>query len=118
MREVARLDEFEASTNVWFYNAAPELNKFATRGSEFAKVSLTKNPQVWIKIAETDISRESVTVQLKGVELQPTDRLLKQTGNLTVPLNAQVTDSNCTAYTLLPRWDKVAAADYYEIEFE
>lgn len=118
MREVARIDEFETSTNVWFYNAAPELNKFATRGSEFAKVSLTKNPQVWIKIAETDISRESVTVQLKGVELQPADRLLKQTGNLTVPLNAQVTDSNCTAYTLQPRWDKVAAADYYEIEFE
>lgn len=118
MREVTSPDEFNAATNVWYYNAAPELNRFATKGSEFEKTSIIKNAQLWIKTAETDVTRESLTIQVQGVAFQPADRLLKQTGSLTVPRNAQVNDSNSTAYTLTPGWEKVDAADYYEIEFD
>src|SRR5699024_8642921 len=36
--EVHSLEEFMAGKNVYFYNEAPDLNKFSTPGSDFAKV--------------------------------------------------------------------------------
>ena len=38
------------------------------------------------------------------------------TGTLAAPV-AQVTDENLEAYSLKPTWNKVAGADFYEIEF-
>ena len=118
LKEVASEEAFSAASNVWFYNPAPELNKFATKGSEFAKQSIRKNPQLWVKTAEADISREALVVRVKGLELQPANTYLQKAGALSAPRNAQVSDSNRTAYTLTPSWEEVANADYYELRFE
>ena len=45
LTEVNSLDEFNKGENVYFYNEAPQLNRFATPGSEFAKVSIVKTSQ-------------------------------------------------------------------------
>lgn len=118
LQEVNSEEAFTTATNAWFYNAAPELNKFATRDSEFSRQSIVKNPQIWVKVAEADITREKLEVRVKGLELSPSNHLLKATGVPSVPRNAQVSDSNRTAYTLTPAWEKVENADYYELEFE
>ncbi|MEZ5029536.1 MAG: glycoside hydrolase family 31 protein [Ferruginibacter sp.] len=44
--EATSQDVFDKNNNVYFYNAAPQLNRFATAGSTFANVKITKNPQV------------------------------------------------------------------------
>jgi hypothetical protein len=118
MKEVGSEEAFRSATNVWYYNVAPELNQFATRGSEFAKQSIVKNPQIWVKTAEADIARESLVVRVKGLVLQPANTFLTTDGALVAPRNAQVADSNRTAYTLAPAWDVVMNADYYELLFE
>lgn len=118
MKEVNSEEAFRLATNVWYYNAAPELNQFATPGSEFAKQSIVKNPQVWVKTAEADIARESLVVRVKGLKLQPANTLLTNKGALVAPRNAQIADSSRTAYTLAPCWDEVENADYYELQFE
>lgn len=117
LTEVASLDEFLKGENVYWYEEAPNLNKFATKGSEFEKVVITKNPQLRVRLASTDITASPVIVKVEGFRFEPADRYRVTTGTLTAPKNAQVTEENREAYTLQPTWDKVANADFYEIEF-
>lgn len=108
---------FLSGTNVYFYEAAPNLNQFATKGSEFEKVAMTKNPQLLVKLAATDITANAVTLTLNGFQFEPGDHLLQSSGALTAPVNIQVVDSNVQAYALRPTWSGVPNADYYEIDF-
>ena len=110
------MNEYQNGTNVYFYDVAPNLNKFATKGSEFEKVTITKNPQLLVKLAPTDIIMNETVVTIDGYQFGMPDTHRISTGSLTAPV-AQVTDGNTEAYTLKPTWDKVSGADFYEIEF-
>ena len=117
LTEVASMDEFLKGENVYFYDATPNLNRFATKGSEFEKVVITKNPVVRVKLAATDITKNQVEMDIQGFQYAPANTHLVTTGTLTAPQNAQVKAEDVEAYTLKPTWDKVANADYYEIMF-
>lgn len=116
LTKVTSKDEFEKGENVFFYDEAPNLNQFATKGSEFEKVVITKNPQLLVKLAATDITANSTTLRIEGFCFTPEDRHRITAGTLTAPV-AQVTADNTEAYTLKPTWDKVTNADFYEIDF-
>ncbi len=116
LTEVATMDEFLQKENVYFYDAKPNLNKFATKGSEFEKVVITKNPQLLVKLAAADITANETSLKIDGFVFAPADTYKVSTGALTAP-KAQITDDNTASYTLKPTWDKVDNADYYEIEF-
>ncbi|MGF7230716.1 TIM-barrel domain-containing protein, partial [Arachidicoccus sp.] len=118
LTEVKTLEDFNKSSDAYYYNAAPNLNQFATAGSPFAKLKITKNPQVWVKVASTDISSNSVIVEVKGFEFKTPDNLKTHSGILTAPANVSVPDSNKTAYSLNLTWHAVSNADFYEIEFD
>lgn len=116
LKKSASKEDFENNTNVYFYDAAPDLNRFATKGSEFEKVKIIKNPQVSVRIAETDVTKNPVVLTIKEFRFEPGDQLRKLHGSLLAPSNARVLDSNTEAFTLRPTWNKVANADYYEID--
>ena len=116
LTEVRSMDAFEKGTNVYFYDAAPNLNRFSTAESEFSKVPMIKNPQVRVKLAAADISKTTIEVKVDGFKFEPANRHLLSTGALTAP-KAQITDANTAAYTVKPTWEAVPHADYYEIEF-
>ena len=116
LTEVATMDEFTAGENVYFYNSAPNLNQFATEGSEFAKEVITKNPQVLVKLAASDITEATTTLKIDGFVFEPANRIRVTYGALTAP-KAEITDENTQPYTLKPTWAKVENADYYEIMF-
>ncbi|PUZ29367.1 alpha-xylosidase [Chitinophaga parva] len=103
--------------NAYFYDAAPNLNKFATKGSEFEQVKIIKNPQLLIKLAATDITANTITVTVTGFKFAPVDKQHAAHGKLAAPANAQVTDRNTEAFTLKPTWQQVDNADCYEIDF-
>jgi len=115
--EVNSMDEFVKGNDVYFYNAAPNLNKFPTRGSEFEKVIITKNPQLLVKLSSTDITINQVSLSVEGFKYEPLDKRRISSGKLTSPANARITDNNTEAYTLKPTWEKVDHADFYEIDF-
>lgn len=100
----------------WYYDAAPELNRFATPGSEFAAVKITKNPQIVVRIAKSDVAANSTTVKVKGYELRSDDPLLKSHGAVSVPAKDGVNVA-VGPYSVTPRWSRPAGADYCEIEF-
>ena len=116
--EVNSLEDFNKKSAAYFYNAAPNLNQFATAGGEFAKVSMIKNPQVWVKVAPVNITINDVAVEIKGFEFNPTDKLKQHSGSLAMPANVQVPDSTKTAYSLSITWNAVTNADFYEIAFK
>jgi alpha-glucosidase (family GH31 glycosyl hydrolase) len=117
LKSVKSMKDFSVSTNVYYYNPAPNMNRFATKGGGFETVNMIKNPQLLVKVEQTDISQNSISLQLAGYEFSPVDHLLKNTGELSMVNNATVVDSNATAYTLKPTWDKIANADCYELQF-
>lgn len=117
LREVSTADDFLKGENIFWYDETPNLNKFATKGSEFEKVIITKNPQLRVKLAATDVTAHRIVFNADGFHFQPADRHRVSTGALTAPQNARVTEENREAYTLKPTWDRVSNADFYEIEF-
>lgn len=117
LAEVASIDEFSARENVYFYHAQPNLNKFATPGSEFEKEVITKNPMLLVKIGKTDVAENGVKVQIGGFVFAPQDKHKVSTGALSAPV-AEAVEEAITARTLKPTWNKVENADYYEIMFD
>ncbi len=115
--ESLSMEEFRTGENVFYYEAAPNLNQFATKGSEFEKMAVTRNPQVRIKLASTDITANPVTLKIEGFLFEPEDTYRVTTGTLSAPLQARVTEENTGTYTLTPTWDNVESADFYEIDF-
>lgn len=117
LKEVSSLGEFLKGENVIFYYEEPNLNKFATQNSSFAKTIIKKNPQIWIKLASTDISMVGTTLVIQGFEFNPENLHQVTSGALSTPSNAGLKESDIAAYTLKPTWDKVDHADFYEIDF-
>ena len=111
----ASLADFEKGENVYFYNAAPNLNRFSTPGSEAAKAVITKNPQLLVKVGKTDVTENGVELTVKGFAFAPADRLRTRTGALGTP-RFNTPDANIQAYTVTPTWTPVENADYYEVE--
>lgn len=116
LMEVASMEEFLKGENVYFYDAAPNLNKFATKGSEFEKVVITKNPQFLVKLASTNTTANQVEIMIEGFIFAPADKHRISTGTLVAPV-VQIAEENAGAYTLKPTWKKVDHADFYDVEF-
>lgn len=115
LQESASLADFERGENVYYYDATPNLNRFATAGSEFAKTKIVKNPMFLVRLAKADVTQSEMTVKVDGYQFASVNKLLAHTGKLVAP-KAQVTADNVEAYSLKPTWESVTNADYYEIE--
>lgn len=117
LKKVHLITEFQEGDNVYFYDAQPDLNQFASKGSAFENVKLIKNPMVMIRIGKQDVSSTAITLQIDGFQFAPIDRNLVNTAALLAP-TAEISDSLTQAYSLTPTWNKVSNADYYEIAFD
>lgn len=117
LREANSLEDFNNSSNVYLYQDAPALNLYATAGSEFAKKDIKGGPQLCVKIEKTNITRNTVEVDVTGYAYDTAERLLSHTGALTAP-KVTFSDENIGTYDLTPSWDAQANADYYEAEYD
>ncbi|WP_313368484.1 TIM-barrel domain-containing protein [Sphingobacterium mizutaii] len=118
LREVQSKAEFESSNNVYYYEDKPNLNAFSTKGSAFEQTQIIKNPQLLVKVEETDVTLNPISLTIKGFEYAPADRFKKSSGALNAPSSVSIPEEKTKAYTLEPTWDRVDHADYYEIEFD
>jgi alpha-glucosidase (family GH31 glycosyl hydrolase) len=115
LNEVSSAEEFRERDDVYFYDHAPNLNRFATRGSDFEKMIITKNPRLLVKLAATDITARDVTLALDGFRFEPVDKLRVTGGPLAAP---RAGETVATPHALTPTWERVTNADYYEIDFD
>jgi alpha-glucosidase (family GH31 glycosyl hydrolase) len=117
LKEVKTQADFNSGTNVYFFNAQPDLNKFATKGSEFENVVIEKNPQFLVKLESTDITKNNVLVTIEGFKFNIAKNFVKSTGALASVSNIKIDNELLDANSLKIQWDKTANADYYEAEF-
>ena len=117
IRKVSSIEEFNNGENVYFYDAQPNLNRFATAGTEFANVEMIKNPVIMVKVAKGDVTAAATVLNIKGYKFDIPSTWLANEGVLETP-EVVVTDENCQAYTITPSWNEIANADYYEIMFQ
>lgn len=116
LTQVNTLADFEKGTDVYFYNAQPNLNRFSTPGSEAAKKEITKNAQLLVKIGKTDVAANLVEVTVNGFEFTPADRMRTHSGALSAP-KVNFTEAGTGVFSLTPSWNKQENADFYEIEY-
>lgn len=117
LRKAASVEEFAAADNAWYYEPAPDMNRFATAGSEFADVKVVKNPVLHVRLAAADVTSSEQRVVVDGFVFAPEDRMLTRHGALRTPA-LTTPDDNVEAYAVTPVWTAVDNADYYEIEFD
>ncbi len=117
LAEATSLAEFERQENGYFYNTAPNLNKFSTKGSEFESIQIVKNPQLLVKVNTIDITMNPIYLEIKGYRFALGDKDRISTGALSTPKNAGVMKVNAEAFSLKPTWDKTPNSDFYEIAF-
>lgn len=117
LTEASSMDELAAGADMFFYEESPELNRFATAGSDMAQLNVVKNPVLHVKLASRDITAGDIVLTVKGYEYAPADRMLTHKGRLAAP-EFDVTADNTGAYDITPTWQNDANADYYEIEFD
>ena len=119
LTEVNTMEALRSTENAWFYDKAPQFNRFATKGSDFEKVDITKNPMVCIHLAKTDVTANAIELRMDGYQFDNSDALLKSAGALNAP-QASLKDAEGAnkAFTITAAWDKQANADYYEVKID
>lgn len=116
LQAVASRKELETHHNFYYYDAAPEQNLYATPGSEMAQLSVKKNPQLIVRLAKYDVTAQDLEVIVDGFVFAPADHLRKTTGTLAAP-TVKFAEADVKPYDIAPSWEKVAGADFYEVEF-
>lgn len=117
LSKVSSLAQFETGSNVYFYDNQPSLNQFATKGSAFEKVILNKNPQLLVKLAKLDITKNRISVSVNGFQFAINNSYKTKTGGLDFPSGIEISEKNTGAFSLKPSWKATTNADFYEIEF-
>lgn len=117
LRQAASLAEFNSATDAYYYNPAPELNRFSTPGTPAAGVSVKKNPQLMVKIGAVNTTDTPITLTVDGYENNPANKSLSRSGALAAPV-ASVPADSITPYAITPVWNMQPEADYYEIMFD
>ena len=118
LTEASSLEEFEKGTNVYFYNEKPNLNKYATEGSEFANVEINTTPKLYVKTEKTNVKVN--TVELTINDFINTQDISKNeiNENLNAPLNLTAPKEKVTPSSITLNWDKVEDAENYEVEID
>ena len=119
--EVQSLKAFTDNTSVFFYDAAPELNLWATPGTPLSNLSVKHSPRLYVCVPETDITTSAIKVVVEGCTVDTANPLLKTTDRKpsasTFKLDSW--EDGCIspdAYALPLQWTAADGADYYEIE--
>ncbi|MBO4800783.1 MAG: discoidin domain-containing protein [Bacteroidaceae bacterium] len=120
LTEAATIEDFKASKNVFFYDAQPQLNRWATPGSEMEQLQIQHAPRLYVCAADVDITTTSLQLTVEGYTFDAANHQLQQTGELQAPelLTDDFEDGviSPSAYEIPLKWTAVQNADYYEIE--
>lgn len=115
LKEVDNQKAFdEAQGNVYFYNQAPDLNKYTKTGEGF-NTEIKTNPKLYVKFAKTDVNANEQTLIMEGFENKADFSQEKVNENLAAPELSNDEDA-LTSTSAKLNWTAVDGADTYEIQ--
>ncbi|MFL0266812.1 TIM-barrel domain-containing protein [Candidatus Clostridium radicumherbarum] len=116
LTEVTSEADFNAASgNVYFYNEKPNLNKYASAGSDFANTEITTTPKLYVKVAKTDVTANSVELTVNGFN---NTQAVKDDGAIAppaVPVGLGSSDAAITDSQIKLTWNAVEGAKTYDI---
>lgn len=119
LTEVQSLEALQSTENAWFYDKAPQLNRFATKGSDFEKVDIHKNPMVYVHMVKTDVTANTIELRMDGYQMNCAEILLSKTGTLSAPqVSMKEAEGKNKAFELTAAWNAQPNADYYEVKVD
>ncbi|MDY0393871.1 glycoside hydrolase family 31 protein [Virgibacillus halophilus] len=109
LKAVKSEKEYEEGENVYFYNESPDLNKYATKGSEFEKKEIITAPKLQVKVGKTDVTKTAVTLTVDGYNNNQEKEIVdEQVPDIPEKLGAD--QENVTDQEIKLNWEKVAGA--------
>ncbi|MBY7142864.1 discoidin domain-containing protein [Virgibacillus sp. NKC19-3] len=106
LTEVKTEEEYEESSNVFFYNEEPNLNKYSTEGSEFEDNEIITTPKLYVKIEKTDITANDISLTVDGFNNTPKEEVIDDEVPET-PTNLRANEEEVTADEIKLEWDQV-----------
>ncbi len=113
LTEVSSLEEFKNGKDVYFLNETP--NRLKQFGAEDAA---DMRPQLWVKLASTDVTANAVKVQIKGFVLNPDAPSMLAVNAPAVPVIAVDENTDVQPYSICLRWKPAFDAECVEIEHD
>lgn len=117
-KEVTSLEEFnkaDENTTVWFFDKAPNLNQYGPKEEKFSSTAITTTPKVYVKLAKTDVSKNSQKVVVEGFENAAKLDADKLAEGMAVPANLTAPEEGKTPNQITLKWDAVPGATSYEL---
>ena len=118
-KEVGSETEFnEAEGNVYFYNEAPNLNKYNLEGEAFADTKIITTPKLYVKIAANDVSANAIDLTIEGFNNTMAPKDDGSTAAPAVPEGLHAVEEGIQDTSLQLQWDPVEGengASYYEL---
>ena len=119
VKEVNSYEEFEAAAAkneaVWFYDEAPNLNKYAAEGEAFKDTEITTTPKVYVSFTKTNVNKNEQVLVVNGFVNDGGLSEDKLNENLAVPANLTAPEEQLTPTSIDLTWDKVDDATNYEL---
>ncbi len=111
---VDNLNDFNSLNNVYYLNESP--NRLKPFGVEAAP---DMRPQLWVKLAKTDVSNQAVSVTVKGFELIPAEAVSMAITPPAAPTILTDINEDVRPYDITIKWDaKGGITDAKCIEIE
>lgn len=107
LEEVQSLDTFNADEdgNVYFYDAAPNMNKYSQGEGAFARTEITTTPKLYVKFARTDVDTNAQTLVVEGFSNSQTLDANTLNEDLPVPTLVEPTDDEKTPTSITVKWN-------------
>lgn len=101
------LESFNNNTegNVYFYDAAPNLNKYSQGEGTFARTAITTTPKLYVKFARTDVNKNAQTLVVEGFSNSQTLDANTLNADLPVPTLVEPTDDEKTPTSITVKWN-------------
>lgn len=118
--ELARVDSleaFKAGSNVYYYDATPNLNQFSTEGGAYYGRAITKNPVLRVKSAVMDVTAHTVSLELDGFVMNRNAQSIPSREEGQAPALSTDDEAN-TAASVFLSWDAIEGATSYELEID
>lgn len=107
LEEAQSLDTFNADEdgNVYFYDAAPNMNKYSQGEGAFARTEITTTPKLYVKFARTDVDTNAQTLVVEGFSNSQTLDANTLNEDLPVPTLVEPTDDEKTPTSITVKWN-------------
>ena len=118
LAKVTSMDDFNnATTAVYFYDASPDLNKYAHLGGSYAKLDkILTSPKLFVKTAkDVNITKNEIKLVVNGFNNTETPEDDGSTQIPSIPQNVRIDDALTSDAQIAFEWDASNQASGYDI---